>query len=385
MSSAVASRRRSSLRHLVLVGGGPAHMFVLRQLAQARPGDLNISLVAAPRTLYQPMLAHCLSGEEEVESMDMPLTDLSQACQARLHDSPCRSLSGARGVLQLSDGQELPFDLLSLDLEAQMGRARIDLEMPGARQHALFLHPLRQFVQLWPRLLELASQRAIHLVVVGGGLRGFELVTAAVSALREPHGSRVSWVLQGQAEQLFPQTGLRAAIEAVLRQMSVTILPAHCVGVGPSEVLLDNGASLHCDAPLLAGPISAPEWLRQSDLALDGEGRVLVDGRGRSHSHPQILVANEFASQGTLPGTSAWNYPDREPRSLLRALRESLAGKAIIGPRPDPVAPVAGLRMLSSGNGQAIMCWRNVVWQGRLAGLIKRAWDRRFIESLDLA
>ena len=79
MSNEVEFRRRSSLRHLVLVGGGPAHMFVLRQLAQARPGDLKVSLVAGPSTPYQPMLARCLSGQEEIESMDMPLTALGQA------------------------------------------------------------------------------------------------------------------------------------------------------------------------------------------------------------------------------------------------------------------------------------------------------------------
>ncbi len=372
-------RQQTGLRHLLLVGAGPAHMWVLKQLGESRPADLKISLVAPALPAIHPrLLAGWVSGRHPLQDCLLPLEALARVSQARLYASPCQALDAARRVLQLTDGQTLPFDLLSLDTEAHMGRARAEIQMPGARQHALFLHPMALFVSLWPKLLALAAERAIHVVVVGGEAAGLELALAVAGTLCKPHGSRLSWVSETDLASLFPAASMRRRIEARLRELRITMLQAACVGISDSEVSLSNGARLLCDAPILAGPRGVPDWLASSDLALDAWGRVLVDGQARSRSQPHVFAVNHAASSD---GRGA-GYPDRAGPKLLRALRASFDGKGrrvAAGERPGRADEV---QILTCGEREALASWRGIGVGGWVVGSVKQALDRRFMRSL---
>lgn len=382
MSGELDPGRRSGLRHLLLLGAGPANLYVMKQLARSRPADLNISIIVTTLPALQPRLLPAWAmGELELEQCEMPLQALAHACKARVIAGPCSSLSAAERRVVLADGQKLGFDLLLLDIEAHMGRARADIQMPGARHHALFLHPWKQFAALWPRLQELARTRAIHVVVVGGSRAAFEWLMTAAAELRPPHGSRISWVSQGPLEAQFASAPMRRRVLASLAQHGITLLQANCVGFSAGEVLLDNGARLACDAQLLAGPCSTPEWLQISDLALDPSGRVLVDPSGHSQSHPAVLAVNEAASV-EIGSAELLRYPDSTPRRLLRSVRDMLAGRSPATIAKPSATERSGLELLASGRGRAIASWRGLSLEGRIPWTIRQALDRRFLRDL---
>ena len=81
--------------------------------------------------------------------------------------------AGERTVT-LADGRVAEYDVLSIDTGSVIDRDAI----PGAREHGLFLRPIEHFVQLYERLLALATDRLLNLVVIGGGAAGFEVALA---------------------------------------------------------------------------------------------------------------------------------------------------------------------------------------------------------------
>ena len=74
-----------------------------------------------------------------------------------------RDATGRR--VQLSSGDALPYDVLSVNVEPVVPREKIEEQMPGARRNALFTRPLENFVQLWPQLQSLAQERALQVAV----------------------------------------------------------------------------------------------------------------------------------------------------------------------------------------------------------------------------
>lgn len=380
-----APRPQPGLRHLVLAGSGPAHLWLLAQLARSRPADLNISLVAGS-TLAMPavLLPDWLAGGVDLDLNDLRPAVLAQACQAKVIATPCRRLDATARVLELADASLLPFDWLSLDTEAHMARAGIEALMPGARSHALFVHPAAQFAQLWPQVLDLARRRPIHVVLVGGELLGLQLALAMAHALRAAtpqHVSRLSWVTPEALTELLPRPALSAAVQARLRKLDVTVLNTTCVGFESAAVLLGNGASLVCDAPVLAGPVGMPDWLGESGLDRDARGRVKVDHQTRSLSHPHVLAVNDAASResdtAAGPGDPG---PLFEAGQLLRSLQAGW--RAAERRTPARALGLPRVRTLAGGPGHALAAWRGLVATGAWVAAWRRSRVRRYLDAL---
>lgn len=380
-----APRPQPGLRHLVLAGSGAAHLWLLAQLAQSRPADLNITLVASS-TLAMPaaLLPDWVAGTVDLDLNGLRPADLAQACQAKVIATPCRRLDATARVLELSDSSLLPFDWLSMDTEAHMARAGMEALMPGARSHALFVHPAAQFAQLWPQVLGLANRRPIHVALVGGEMLGLQLALAMAHALRAAapqHASRLSWVTPESLTDLLPLKALRAKVQARLHRLDVTVLQTTCVGFEPGAVRLGNGASLQCDAPVLAGPVGMPGWLEGSQLACDGRGRVKVDRHARSLSHPHVFAVNDAAAHesGAQAGPGDLD-PSAEARRLLHSLQD---GWREGGHRSlARLFALPEVRTLAGGPGHALAVWHGMVASGGWIAAWRRARARRFLQLL---
>ena len=182
--------------------------------------------------------------------------------------------------------------MLSLDTGATLDRDAI----PGAREHGLFVRPIEAFAQLWSRMLELAAQRALCVVVVGGGAAGVELALAMHHRLGERcacqpgHGRRRA-AAQPSARGAAPRTdGAQAAQRhRAGRHLRRSHRHARCV--------LGRGTRVACDAAVIALGAVAPPWLRDSGLALDEQGFVATGPTLQSTSHPEVFAAGDVSTR----------------------------------------------------------------------------------------
>lgn len=358
------------MKHLVLLGGGHAHVHVLQALALQPLPATQVTLVSSfAQTLYSGMVPGLVAGHYAPDACAIPLAPLAARAQVERIEATAVALDAAARRLTLADGRTLGYDVLSLDTGATMDRDAI----PGAREHALFVRPIEHFVRLTEPFFALAGERPLSIVVVGGGAGGVELAMALQFRLGER--ARVALVTGGTPPlPEHPAAVGRRALRA-LKRLRVTVFEDRCAEIGARQVVLGRGTRLECDAPVLAIGASAPAWLRDSGLALDDRGFVATGPTLQSRSHPEVFAAGDVSTRTDAPHPKSGVYAVRAGPPLALNLRRFVAGGQLEAWQPQARA----LGLLSCGGHYAIATWGRWSAEGRWVWWWKDHIDRAFI------
>lgn len=363
-------------KRLVLLGGGHAHVQVLHALAREPMAGADVLLITPfARQMYSGMVPGLVAGHYTADQCAIPLMPLAAAAGVPMVEGMAVALDAAARVVHLADGRTAEYDVLSLDTGASMDRDRIR----GARGNAMFVRPIEHFVRLLEGLVELARQRVVDVVVVGGGAAGVELALALQYRLAGADGAeeraRVALVTGGPAPlQDYPPAVMRHAA-ALLAARRVTVFRDTCAELQPGVLVLGSGARLACDAPVLATGAEPPPWLAGSGLQLDVRGFVCTGPTLQSCSHPEVFAAGDVASRVDAPHPRSGVYAVRAGPPLLLNLRRHVAGGVLQPYQPQRRT----LNLISCGERRAIMAWGDWAAQGRWAWWWKDRIDRRFV------
>lgn len=358
------------MKHLLLLGGGHAHVQVIQDLASEPPAGVRITLVSPfARQLYSGMVPGFVAGHYRADDCAIPLAPLAERAKAQfIENSAARIDAGARQVT-LADGQVLNYDALSIDTGAVMDRGSI----PGAREHGLFVRPIEHFARMWEALLGLAEQRGLSIAVIGAGAAGVELAMAIQHRLADR--ARVSLVTGGPSPLADYPAAVQARAKAALRRLNVTLLEDTCTSITQQHVVLGSGTRLQCDAPVLAIGASAPQWLADSGLALDARGFIVTSATLQSTSHAQVFAAGDVASNLALQRPKSGVFAVRAGPALALNLRRFLGG----GMLEEHLPKLRSLNLLACGRRSAIVSWGNWSGQGFWAWVWKDRIDRKFV------
>lgn len=360
-------------QHLVLLGAGHAHVQVLVQLAaQPLPGTVVTLVAPYPRQMYSGMVPGFMAGHYTLDDCVIPLEPLVQRSGIRWLRHSATGLDAQRQTVQLDDGSTLHFDWLSVNTGPIQDRDKIERELPGAHEHALFVRPIETFSALWPRVAEMGDTRALRIAVIGAGAGGIELALAVRHRL--PHAA-VTLVCGPTPPGANYSPKVQQRLLAVLKQRKVTVLQDVAVAMQAGTVQLGCGADLACDVPLLATGAQAPQWLAGSGLALDAQGFIAVDMYQRSTSHSRVFAAGDVSTRMDRPLARSGVYAVRAGAVLAHNLAAATAGTALQPHQP----PAATLNLLSCGDRYAVGTWGNFSAQGRWVWWLKDWIDRRFM------
>ena len=332
------------------------------------------------RLLYSGMMPGFVAGHYALDECAIALHRLLAGSTARHIASSAVAIDAAAKTVMLASGETLDYDCLSLNTGPVMDREKIEAQLPGAREHALFVRPIEGFAQLWPRVLELARQRPVHLAVVGAGAAGMELSTATVHALSGPScapGSRVTLVAGKAPLAASYPAGVGRRLRNALQRLRIELLPDDCVGVSAGEILLAGGQRLACDAPLLAIGSHAPAWLAGSGLSLDAAGFMSVNRFQQSISHANVFAAGDVASRVDAPHARSGVYAVRAGPPLLANLRAAMESRALMPYQPQKRT----LKLVSCGGRYAIAVWGGFSVEGAWVWRWKDRIDRRFVAA----
>jgi selenide,water dikinase len=366
-------------RHLVLVGGGHAHLFVLEGLAAGRfPTALRVTLISPTRAqVYSGMLPGLIGGRYRAEEITLDLDALARRAGAELRPASVVGLDPDSCLLRLAGGETVGYDLVSFAIGSDPAGA----DTPGTtRAHRL--KPIDQALALPGAVDRLIRQRAgeTGIVVVGGGAAGVEIALNVRERLRRAgHGARVRIVEAGPRLLAgHSPAARRAAAAALVRNEVEQLLGERVVEVRPDAVVLEGGRSLRADLVIWAAGAAAPAVFRMAGLATDPAGFLLVDATLRSVSHPSVFAAGDAAALASRPGV---------PKAgvfAVRAgpvLRDNLAAALAAPPRPlrrfRP--PRRYLALLDAGDGGAVLSYGRWGLSGRWVRILKDRIDRRFM------
>jgi len=369
------------MKRLLLVGGGQAHVFVLRALAAARRSDLEVVLVTpSDRLIYTGMLPGWVAGHYTLPELTIPLSPLAQAAGAVLLPRRVTALDLGRKVVRTDRDELVEFDLASI----ATGPA-VDFDaIPGARDHALPVRPLDNFVEGWHRIYThaLTTDVPLQLTVIGAGAGGIEIALAMKYRLRICRDRvRISLVTGGEGG-IVPGHGPRARAllrEALLRN-GVRLVEGVVRRLERGSALLEDGAALPSDATLLVTGAAAEAWPRESGLATDERGFIAVTSSLQSASHPFVFAAGDAATFVDTPRPKSGVYAVRAGPPLAANLLAMLDGRPLAPYRPQRHA----LYLITTGPRHAVASWGGVAFEGSSLWRLKDWIDRRYIGKFRL-
>jgi pyridine nucleotide-disulfide oxidoreductase family protein len=356
------------MKRVVLLGAGHAQLSVLAALAQQRLASAEVTLVTAyPRQMYSGMVPGWIAGRYTEAQCSIAIEPLARAAHAKLVLAKAVAVNANARTVTLQDGSSLAWDVLSLNTGPSQARDRI----PGAREHALFVRPIEDFVQLWQRMLALAATKPLGVVVIGNGAAGVELALAMRQALRQQ--GTLTLVSDGPLLAIYPAAVQRKALRA-LKAAGIQLVPGRCTGIDAGHVIVNNAMRIACDAPVVATGADAPQWLAASGLALNDEGFVRVGATLQSASHPQVLAAGDIIARDDVSHPRSGVYAVRAGPVLAANLRALVGGGTLVPYKPQQ----RSLNLVALGDGRAIASWGAWSMQGRLMGWWKDHIDRAF-------
>jgi len=364
----------TAVQHVLLLGGGHAHVHVLQHLAQQPLAGAQVTLVSPfERQMYSGMVPGLVAGHYSAQDCVIPLRPLASAAGVKFIQSSAVRLDTAARLVMLSDGSELGYDLLSLDTGAVIHRDAV----PGAREHALFVRPIEDFVQQLDALWARAAQRRLDIALIGAGAAGVELALALQYRLGRPgSGVNMTLVTGGPAPLAGYPPAVMSRVRKALARHGVAVMRQGAAAIEAEAVRLVDGTRLPCDAAVLATGAQAPGWLAGSGLALNAQGFIVTTATLQSCSHAEVFAVGDVATRQDTPHAKSGVYAVRAGPPLALNLRQAVAGLHL---QPH-VAPTRTLNLVSCGDRSAIAAWGEWSAQGRWVWWLKDRIDRQFVE-----
>ena len=364
------------MQRLLLAGGGHAHVEVLRRFGVAAPADTEIVLVSPGRyTAYSGMLPGLIAGHYSRRETHIDLERLAHRARARLVPDRVVGLDPARRIAYCAHGAEVPYDWLSLDIGSGPGTH----PMSQATGLGLPVKPVDRLLAGVEALAQEGRRRSLHIVVVGAGAGGIELTFALDYRLRrETSAPRASFSIVTLTSEILPgySAAVRKRVLRVLTQRQVTVRTGwRVVDAGDRGITLDDGQCVAADRVIWATGPAPAGWLRESGLATDDAGFVLVNDRLQSVSHPEVFGVGDVSTVGGHPRPKSGVYAVRQGPPLARNLRRVLHGAVPRSFRPQRRA----LQLISTGERYAIAAWGGLALEGGWVWRWKDWIDRRFI------
>jgi len=355
-------------KRVILAGGGHAHLAVLHRWAAAPDaGEERLLITPQPHAIYSGMVPGWMAGIYPAEALRIDLAELAARAGARLIPAEVTGLDAGRQQVTLSNGTQLPFDLLSL---ATGGG--IDLAPFAASTAAILpVRPVEGLIAGWERFVDSAPSTPA-IAVVGGGAAGVELALAAQARLA---GAATVMLVCSPGQFLSGHhPRVRRLAWAALDRRGIAVRRGLAAGA-PGGLVLDDGEPLPADLVLLATGSRPPGWLAASGLACSEQGFALVGADMRSISHPAVFAAGDIVERADRPVPRSGVHAVKAGPVLAANLSAALHGGALRTYQPGPRT----LYLLSTADRRAIASWGGLALAGRAAWWLKDRIDRGFV------
>jgi selenide, water dikinase len=368
------------LTDILLLGGGHAHVHVIKAFAERPLRGVRVTLITRDlETPYSGMLPGVVAGLYAPQEAHIDLVRLAAVAGTRLIHAEAIGIDrGAKRVL-LAGRPPVAYDILSIDVGITPDLASI----PGAAEHGIAVKPIGTFLARLEHLRARCSAGAVrHITVIGGGAAGVELVLSlrtrlCADAVRDGRDPHISFTLATDgvllaAHNVRVQRAFRKHLAAagveVYEHWAVTALKA-------GFVVCRDGKTFATDAVLLATDAAPPGWFKESGLALDSGGFLAVTPTLQVANDLDIFAAGDCAGLVETPREKAGVYAVRAGPPLAANLARRARGEALRRWRPQR----RHLALISTGERYAVASLGPLHAEGAWLWTVKDWIDRRWM------
>jgi NADH dehydrogenase FAD-containing subunit len=361
--------------HLVLAGGGHAHMTVMQRLAEFQQRGHKVTLVSPDRYhYYSGMGPGLLAGFYLPQEIRFDVCKMVTSRGARFICDAVNLVRPESRRLELASGRSLPYDVVSFNVGSEV-YAGPHFE-PDERLIAV--KPIANLEHARKSLLGEPAGRLLRLIVAGGGPAGTE-IAGNLRRLLDSTNRQGEVLLIAGSRLLgdFPPR-MRQCVLDEFDERNIDVREGlHLTAYSHGRATLDDGSTINADYLFLAMGVRPPELFRRSGLEVGADGGLLVNRFLQAQDHPGLFGGGDCICFGDHPLAKVGVYAVRQNPVLLENLLSALDGKPLY-----PFVPQKNfLLILNTGAGRGVLHWRGLVASGRWVFRLKDRIDRRFMRK----
>jgi NADH dehydrogenase FAD-containing subunit len=370
--------RGSRGKHLVLVGGGHAHMTMLKKLDTLVKHGHRVTVIGpSSHHYYSGMGPGLLSGMYRPQEVRFHVKKMVEDRGGSFVLGLVVRVDPESKTLFLRSGDEIRYHATSFNVGSH-----IPFDQPIAEENVVTVKPIERLLKARQMILDLISRAEPKLVVVGGGPSGVE-ITGNIWRLVHDHGSaaQISLLAGPKLLSRFPEKARRLAMDSLAARGIEVLEGVHVSRFEPGCALLEDGREYHYDMAFLAWGINPSDLFRQSGLPTGADGGLLVNDKLQSVNYPEIFGGGDCISLRGHALDKVGVHAVRQNPILFHNLLATLEGGKLQSFHPNNTY----LLLLNLGDGRAIYWRKHRVWAGRLAFVFKNYLDRKFMRKFQVS
>ena len=363
-------------KHLVLVGGGHAHMVTLANLHHFVERGFRVTVVGPSEYHYYLGMGPGMLGGTYAPAEIRFATRQVVEKQGGVFilDKGVR-VDPENRIMHLESGKTLPYDVISFNAGSFVPR---DILAPESGE-VFTVKPIEKLMEAQRRILELSAAAAFRVAVVGGGASAVEIAGNVWRLVkrRGTHPVEIAVFAGRGLMSRFPPGIARMARRSFKRRNIRIFEKQYVQEVRSGRVVLQSGEPYSCDLVFLAAGVRPSSIFRDSGLPTGPDGGLLVNRFLQSPSYPEIFGGGDCIYFQPHPLDKVGVYAVRENPILYHNLLASLEGTPL-----EPFDPGGDyLLIFNLGDGTGIFRKKMLLFGGHAAFMIKDYIDRRFIRT----
>ena len=363
-------------KHLLLVGGGHAHMVALANLHRFIQRGHRVSVIGPSEYHYYSGMGPGMLGKtykpEDIRFATRHVVE-KQGGVFILGSALCADPE--RKTVTLESGGSVSYDAVSFNVGSHVPRSRV----VGDGGDIYPVKPIERLMEAQARILSLTSRGKITVGVVGGGPSSAEIAGNTWQLAKQSGNTmpNIQIFAGNRFMARFPEK-VRGRIARLLADRGVEILETGYVKeITPHRIALESGESHAVDFVFLALGVKPSSIFAESGLPIGPDGGLLVNEFLQSPAHPDIFGGGDCIYFQKQPLDKVGVYAVRQNPVLFQNLLASLEGNPL---RPfDPGGDY--LLIFNLGGGVGVLRKRWLQFGGKPAFRIKDYIDRRFMKT----
>jgi NADH dehydrogenase FAD-containing subunit len=363
-------------KHLVLIGGGHAHMMALENVGKFIEKGFKVTVIGPGfYHYYSGMGPGMLGGTYTYSDIRFATRDVVQKQGGIFVKDKVVRIDPDKREIYTRTGHTFSYDVLSFNAGSYVPMKAA----PEESDNIYCVKPIEKLMEASDKLKTLFSQKKIIVSIVGGGPSSAEVAGNVWQLAKKVKGIMPDiHIFAGKKFMAkFPES-IRLRVISTLHKRGIQIFETGYVKqIKPDEILLESGDKFPTDFIFMALGVKPSTIFEDSNLPIGPDKGLFVNKYLQCEKYPEIFGGGDCVYFKDQPLDKVGVYAVRQNPVLLHNLLASLEGGDLETFDPGPEY----LLIFNIGGGFGVFKKKWLVFGGRLAFIIKDYIDRKFMKK----
>jgi NADH dehydrogenase FAD-containing subunit len=363
-------------QHLILVGGGHAHMMTLENIGRFVEKGFKVTVIGPSfYHYYSGMGPGMLGGTYNPNDIRFATRDVVQKQGGIFVKDKVLRIDPVKKEVCTETGHAFAYDVLSFNAGSYVPMTP-DMEKGG---NIYSVKPIEKLMEASEKLKALFSEKKIMVAIVGGGPSSAEIAgnTWHLAKKGKGHMPEIRIFAGKKFMARFPEN-VRSRVRSSLVKRGIHIIETgYAKDIRPDMIILDSGETFPADFIFMALGVKPSAIFEASGLPMGPDKGLLVNQYLQSVQYPEIFGGGDCIYFEDQPLDKVGVYAVRQNPVLLHNLMAALEGKTLKSFDPGPEY----LFIFNLGGGLGVLKKKQWVFGGRLAFIIKDYIDTKFMKK----